>query len=116
MKVDTINPTELLERFSAPNFIEYMSLDVEGVELTVLESLDLVRYRIAMMTIEHNHTTDKQMAIRDCLARYGYDVIEFYNDDFFYNLDLIRIRCGNDFCDPCESVKDVMANYKIRVY
>ena len=41
LNVDTINPTELLGRFSAPKLIDYMSLDVEGAELAVLEALDL---------------------------------------------------------------------------
>lgn len=85
IEVDTLNPSELLARFNAPIQIDYLSLDVEGAELEVLAAIDLSLYRIALMTIEHNHNTLKQKAIRTHLAQFGYEVRQHRNDDFFFH-------------------------------
>ena len=82
--VDTVTPTELLDRFRAPRTIEYMSLDVEGCELDILSALDLDRYDIRLMTIEHGSDTARQRAIRKHLASFGYVGREVGYDDFFY--------------------------------
>jgi uncharacterized protein with von Willebrand factor type A (vWA) domain len=47
--------------------IDYLTLDVEGAEFDILKELDLKTYRIALMTIEHNHDTPRQQQIRDYL-------------------------------------------------
>ncbi len=116
LKVDTINPTELLDRFSAPEYIDYLSLDVEGAEETVLKALDLNKYKIALMTVEHNHVDSKQQAVRQLLSKYGYEVAAYYNDDFFFNHKILRSRFGRDYNDPVRAVEQTMSTYKIRVY
>lgn len=116
IRVDTINPTELLERFSAPGYIDYLSLDVEGVEGVVLRELDLKRYKIGLMTVEHNHAKDKQADTRKYLSRFGYEVEEFFNDDFFFNHEFLQSRYASEYYDPRECVKEVMAKYRHRVY
>jgi len=87
ISVDTINPTELMDRFNVPREIDYMSLDVEGAEMDVLGSMDFDKYKITLMTIEHNHVVDKKMRVRAHLANYGYDVVSHRNDDFFFLKD-----------------------------
>ena len=42
IEVDTLNPTELLRRFNAPELIDFLSLDVEVREYEVLSALDLL--------------------------------------------------------------------------
>lgn len=116
IEVDTINPTELLKRFSAPILIDYMSLDVEGTELTVLNALDLDFYKIALMSIEHNHDKKKQMAIRKHLKQYGYDAIEHRNDDFFFNMDILSEITTGSFTPPLEVQKNVIENYRLVEY
>jgi FkbM family methyltransferase len=85
--IDTINPTELLDRFRTPQIIEYMSLDVEGCEFEILSGMDLDKYRILLMTVEHNHIRAKQDRIRAYLHERGYGVAQNKNDDFFFRLD-----------------------------
>ena len=85
IEVDTLNPTELLKRFEAPYLIDFLSLDVEGAEYEVLTALDLQTYAIALMTIEHNHDLPRQLKIRAYLARFGYEVVQNCNDDFFFH-------------------------------
>ena len=116
LRVDTINPTELLGRFNAPELIDYMSLDVEGGEYEVLSCIDFSRYRIALMSVEHNHNSEKQVNIRKYLAAYGYDAIEHRNDDFFYNIKVLQELAGGNYLDPKEAQERVINNYKIIEY
>jgi FkbM family methyltransferase len=87
ISVDTINPTELLDRFKAPTTIDYMSLDVEGAEFDVLNAFDFNKYRVVLLTVEHNSVEPKRQQIRDYLAGFGYAVEGHRNDDFFWLKD-----------------------------
>lgn len=116
IQVDTINPTELLKRFSAPKLIDYMSLDVEGAELEVLKAIDLDQFNIALMSIEHNHNTEKKSNIRKHLAKFGYIPIEHRNDDFFYQPDLLKSVSGGDFTQPESAQEKVINNYRLIEY
>ena len=113
--VDTINPTELLARFDAPTQIEYLSLDVEGAELQVIQALDLGRYRVVLMSIEHNHDTAKQAAVRAHLAPLGYQVVDCRNDDFFFHPGLLA-QLPDGFEDPVAVCQRVQQTYRLREY
>ena len=112
--VDTINPTELLDRFNAPKLIEYLNLDVEGCEYEVLSSINLFEYKIALMTIEHNHDEEKKNKIRKYLHEYGYEVIQNRNDDYFFNRNTIKLISSDNYSDPVKTFKDIYSTYKIR--
>lgn len=76
--------TSVLEAHGAPTFIEYLSIDTEGAELEVLEGLDLNKYKIGSMTIEHNFAVDHRSKIRAFLKSHGYRVArEVQQDDWF---------------------------------
>lgn len=107
IKVDTINPTELLERFNAPTTIDYMSLDVEGAELDVLKAFDFTKYRVTLLTVEHNSVEPKRQDVRDHLAKFGYAVEGHRNDDFFWLKDFGFPN------DPAKVLERVAASYKI---
>lgn len=115
-EIDTINPNELLKRFSVPKLIDYMSLDIEGAELTVLKALDLNFYKIALMSIEHNHEKEKQMAIRKYLEQYDYEVIEHRNDDLFFNINILSEITNGNFTSPQKAQKNVIENYRLVEY
>lgn len=83
--VDTVNPTELLERFQAPSFIEYLSLDVEGCEIDVLNSIDFTRYKFALMTIEHSEVLEKKDKIRAIIEPFGYKMLSRSYDFWVYH-------------------------------
>ena len=83
--IDTINPNELMQRYGAPTQIEYMSLDVEGCELEVLQSIDFTHYQIALMTVEHSENPARQEANRAILLPLGYKVLRRYYDDWFFH-------------------------------
>lgn len=89
ISVDTINPTELLERFDAPQSIDYLSLDVEGAEMDILSSLNLYKYDISLMTIEQDCNPDRVTTLRNYLYPYGYEGFSVGYDEFFFKRDKI---------------------------
>ena len=48
----TVGLTDLLDRFHAPNVIDYFSLDVEGAEEFILQSFAFDKYRFNILTLE----------------------------------------------------------------
>jgi FkbM family methyltransferase len=111
INVDTLNPTELLDRFAAPHLIEYMSLDVEGAEMDVLGALDLDKYKIALMTIEHSENAERKAALIEYLAKFGYEFINCYYDAYFFNRSILSAI--GEFADPVLVAEDVAKNYVI---
>lgn len=93
-----------------------MSLDDEGAELEVLQAIDLERYKIALMSIEHNHHIEKKNKMRDHLAGFGYTAIEHRNDDLFYNPEILAGISGGNFKQPEIAQDNVIKNYKLIEY
>lgn len=52
--------------------IDYLSLDVEGAEIQVLEGLNLNILSIAFMTIEHGNRPGEKEKLTNFLEKYGY--------------------------------------------
>ena len=57
-KVSTISLNDLLEKYSAPNHIDYMSIDTEGSELQILENFSFLKYSFSVITVEHNNRNE----------------------------------------------------------
>lgn len=64
--------TSMLDECNAPNKIDFMSLDVEGSELAVLDGVDHNKYRFKYMLIE---SRDNDATIK-CLEKYGYELVD----------------------------------------
>lgn len=112
--IDTINPTELLQRFKAPARIEYMSLDVEGCELDVLQAIDFSTYQIAMMTVEHSEFPARQDAIRAFLQPLGYKVFRRYYDDWFFHPEYVaRLQLPGELFNPYAAYEHVRTHFVI---
>jgi FkbM family methyltransferase len=71
-EVETITLSKVLEDFSAPPIIDYVSIDTEGSEYEILLGLDLNRWMVKIFSIEHNYNRVKSKQIRDLLTRHGY--------------------------------------------
>jgi FkbM family methyltransferase len=84
VELETRTLTELLAEAKAPQFIHYMSMDIEGAELEALKGLDFSRYRIGALTIEHNFEEPKRGAIRAFLESKGYRRERSVDQDDFY--------------------------------
>jgi FkbM family methyltransferase len=59
-KVNTISLNDMLEKYHAPDTIDYLSIDTEGSEFEILSSLDYDKYNIKIITCEHNYTSFRE--------------------------------------------------------
>ena len=69
--VSTISLTDMLAAYSAPRFVDYLSIDTEGSELEILKAFDFSEYSFGFISIEHNYTEDEK-EIDALLSRNGY--------------------------------------------
>ena len=70
--VETITLLDLLKKFKAPKFIDYLSIDTEGSEYEILKSFDFKKYKISTITVEHNYGANRGK-IFDLLISQGYE-------------------------------------------
>jgi FkbM family methyltransferase len=70
-QVETISLIDLLSQFEAPREIDYLSIDTEGSELEILKAFDFSRYRIGIITVEHNFMPVRSQ-IFELLTLHGY--------------------------------------------
>lgn len=77
---------EIFEKNNSPKLMDFMSIDVEGFELQVLESNDWNKWRPNFIAIEHNFRQDRQKII-EFMVKCGYslslDHSQYCWDDFF---------------------------------
>jgi FkbM family methyltransferase len=84
--VKTITLNDLLEKYNAPSFIEYMSIDTEGSEYEILSVFDFDKYKFGLIHVEHNYEEPKRQQIKELLLKNGYTYIgEHKQDDFYSN-------------------------------
>lgn len=57
--VETVSLNDLLATHQAPPDFDYLSMDTEGSELQILESLDFALFRPKVITVEHNFTPSR---------------------------------------------------------
>jgi hypothetical protein len=65
----------ILRKYVHNNVIDYLSMDIEGHELTVLEKFPFDEFQFKLITIEHNLYCDgpaKKNALYELLTRNGY--------------------------------------------
>lgn len=62
------------DKISLPKQIDFLSLDVEGAEIQVLEGIDLNAVNISFMTIEHGNRENRINEIEKFLIKYKYEI------------------------------------------
>lgn len=70
-EVKTISLTDMLQQNNAPEIIDYLSIDTEGSEYEILKTFDFKRYKIRVITVEHNFTSIRDK-IYELLIKKGY--------------------------------------------
>lgn len=91
--VETVSLNDLLDHYRAPDHIDYISMDTEGSEPTILEAFDFGRRRIDLWTIEHNRLESARNHIWDIMISNGYQrVLEPYSqyDDWYIRKELLE--------------------------
>ena len=91
-EVETVSLLDLLQYYSAPQIIDYLSIDTEGSELEILKAFDFRQYSFRVISVEHNFTENRER-IRILLEENGYvRVHEWLSgwDDWYINEGLQR--------------------------
>ena len=70
--VDTVSLNDLLTHHGAPCDIDYISIDTEGAEVSVLEAFDWSRHNVRIWTIEHNHQKKARDRVLEIMTQQGY--------------------------------------------
>jgi len=79
--VHSISLEDLLCRFQAPAFIDFLSIDTEGSEYEIIRNFDFSTFEFGFICIEHNHTENDQK-IESLLKQSGYLRILRESSDF----------------------------------
>jgi FkbM family methyltransferase len=93
-EVNTISLTDLLIEYNAPQTIDYISMDTEGNELSILQAFDFKRFKINMFSIEHNYHHINRKAIQDIMESNNFRHIlsmKSEYDDWFVSSELLKI-------------------------
>ena len=69
--VNTISLVDLLNKYNAPQVIDYLSIDTEGSEFEILSNFDWNKYQFRIITCEHNYTPMREK-IFELLTSHGY--------------------------------------------
>jgi len=72
IEVKTMTLLDLLDKYNAPPFIEYLSIDTEGSEYEILKSFDFQKYVFGIIDVEHNYIEPRRSNIRELLLANGY--------------------------------------------
>lgn len=80
----------ILAEVNAPHKIDYLSIDVEGLDFEVLKGLDVGKYDVTAITIEHNGESQGS-DIANWLWAHGY-LVRMVEWDFFAIKDRVRVR------------------------
>ena len=101
--VKTITLQDLLDRYKAPNIIQYFSLDTEGTELEILKSVDFSKYTFLYINVEHNKVEPRRTEIRTLLLNNGYlyKGPNKFDDDYIHESTVIGTYYFNqDYTKP----------------
>ncbi|MEM1382311.1 MAG: FkbM family methyltransferase [Pseudomonadota bacterium] len=80
--VTTARLDTILSEHQAPAEIDFLSLDTEGTELDILDSVDFSRTRFGFMAIEQNHRSGDAVRLKAKLEGHGYRQILTEISDF----------------------------------
>ena len=84
---------DLLNSYSLSKEIDYISIDTEGSELSILKSFDFQKYNIKIWTIEHNYVDSVRNEIYEIMCKHNYirilvDISQY--DDWYVKKELLE--------------------------
>ena len=86
-EVKALTLQEVIDKNLTSNEIDFLSIDIEGEDIEILKSLDLSRYKIRAICVEHNFRKDSDETI-GYMDKNGYDFAysEFSKNDYWFVL------------------------------
>ena len=86
IQIDCFNFNELMEKHGIFQ-IDYLSIDVEGAELAILESIDYDRIQISVISAENNYSDQR---IDTLLTNRGFELYSRVGKDDFYRAEKLH--------------------------
>lgn len=86
-ELETVSLNDLLVSMNAPRDIDYISIDTEGSELSILQAFPFDHWRVRCLTVEHNYVKASREAIYALLQSHGYERVEAKFDDWYFLKD-----------------------------
>ena len=83
IEVSTVSLEDFLVQHKAPRYIEYLSIDTEGSEYSILRDFPFHNWDIQLITVEHNFEPQRDL-IFELLSGFGYKRIESKWDDWYF--------------------------------
>lgn len=83
LNLSTISLKDFLVEHNAPKQIDYLSVDTEGSEYSILKSFPFDEWDIKLITIEHNYEPQREL-ILNLMTKFGYKRLESQWDDWYY--------------------------------
>jgi hypothetical protein len=97
IKVKTVTFGDLMGRYPEISRIDFLSLDVEGAEMSILESIDFSVYHFGLIAIESiDETPGESDRLRGFLRGKGYEVLLDVGLDLIF-APACRIDRGEEF-------------------
>ena len=86
-EVKALTLQEVIDKNLTSNEIDFLSIDIEGEDIEILKSLDLSRYKIRAICVEHNFRKDSDETV-GYMDKNGYDLAysEFSKNDYWFVL------------------------------
>jgi len=86
-KVEAFTLGDIIEQHVSNGQIDFLSIDVEGEDLEILKELDLKKYKIKAICVEHNFRKDSSFIIPH-MMKYGYNLVfeEYSKNDYWFIL------------------------------
>jgi FkbM family methyltransferase len=87
IRVNCSSLNTLLDRYNAPEAIDFLSIDTEGSELDILESFDFSQWKVRLIAVEHAGDEAKRKSIFTLLSSKGFlrwDMEVSRWDDWYY--------------------------------
>lgn len=80
IEIEALTPVTILKRYNTDH-IDFLSIDVEGCDLAILQSFDFNSTKVNMITVENNNRTP---SIANYLNPLGFDLIKCVGCDEIY--------------------------------
>lgn len=84
LQLETITMDQLYKTYDLPDYIEFLSLDIEGAELELLQSMNWNARRFGLIAFEHNMDQTVRQQIGEILEAHGYRLFEAWEYDDLY--------------------------------
>lgn len=91
VQVKTITIDQLWEQYRLPAYVDFLSVDTEGSELEIFQSIDFDRLSFGLIVFEHNGDEHAKLSIGNILKNAGYVIhAELRCDDIWVNNRLVK--------------------------